>query len=255
MTMEKKLSQLLNKPIYDCTDLELYDALLQIVQEMAKEKEAEEGKKKIYYISAEFLIGKLLSNNMINLGIYDEVKELLAKNGKDLCRIEELEQEPSLGNGGLGRLAACFLDSIATLGYTGAGIGLNYHLGLFKQEFDEKLQKETKNPWIAEKSWLTKTDITYPVNFKDFTLQARMYEIAVTGYNNRTNKLHLFDVDTVDENIVGEGISFDKTANPSIESSSDSQIIWRMPSFSQNSCASFLSRSGKDNERAVTATQ
>ncbi len=211
MTMEKKLSQLLNKPIYDCTDLELYDALLQIVQEMAKEKEAEEGKKKIYYISAEFLIGKLLSNNMINLGIYDEVKELLAKNGKDLCRIEELEQEPSLGNGGLGRLAACFLDSIATLGYTGAGIGLNYHLGLFKQEFDEKLQKETKNPWIAEKSWLTKTDITYPVNFKDFTLQARMYEIAVTGYNNRTNKLHLFDVDTVDENIVGEGISFDKT--------------------------------------------
>ena len=197
MTMEKKLSQLLNKPIYDCTDLELYDALLQIVQEMAKEKEAEEGKKKIYYISAEFLIGKLLSNNMINLGIYDEVKELLAKNGKDLCRIEELEQEPSLGNGGLGRLAACFLDSIATLGYTGAGIGLNYHLGLFKQEFDEKLQKETKNPWIAEKSWLTKTDITYPVNFKDFTLQARMYEIAVTGYNNRTNKLHLFDVDTV----------------------------------------------------------
>ena len=211
MTMEKKLSQLLNKPIYDCTDLELYDALLQIVQEMAKEKEAEEGKKKIYYISAEFLIGKLLSNNMINLGIYDEVKELLAKNGKDLCRIEELEQEPSLGNGGLGRLAACFLDSIATLGYTGAGIGLNYHLGLFKQEFDEKLQKETKNPWIAEKSWLTKTDVTYPVNFKDFTLQARMYEIAVTGYNNRTNKLHLFDVDTVDENIVGEGISFDKT--------------------------------------------
>ena len=148
---------------------------------------------------------------MINLGIYDEVKELLAKNGKDLCRIEELEQEPSLGNGGLGRLAACFLDSIATLGYTGAGIGLNYHLGLFKQEFDEKLQKETKNPWIAEKSWLTKTDITYPVNFKDFTLQARMYEIAVTGDNNRTNKLHLFDVDTVDENIVGEGISFDKT--------------------------------------------
>lgn len=210
MTMEKKLSQLLNKPIYDCTDLELYDALLQIVQDMAKEKETEESKKKIYYISAEFLIGKLLSNNMINLGIYDEVKELLAKNGKDLCHIEELEQEPSLGNGGLGRLAACFLDSIATLGYTGAGIGLNYHLGLFKQEFDQRLQKETKNPWIAEKSWLTKTDVTYPVKFKDFTLQARMYEIAVTGYHNRTNKLHLFDVDTVDENIVGDGISFDK---------------------------------------------
>ena len=210
MNIEKKLAHHLNKPIYDCTDQELYDALLAIVQEMARDKESEESKKKVYYISAEFLIGKLLSNNMINLGVYDEVKSLFAKNGKDLCRIEELEQEPSLGNGGLGRLAACFLDSIATLGYSGAGIGLNYHLGLFKQEFDQKLQKETKNPWIAEKSWLTKTDVTYPVRFKNFTLQARMYEIAVTGYHNRTNKLHLFDVDTVDENIVGDGISFDK---------------------------------------------
>ena len=210
MKMEERLLKQLMKPISESTDQEIYDALLTIVQEMAKEKEYQEGKKKIYYISAEFLIGKLLSNNMINLGIYSEVKEILAKAGKDICHIEELEQEPSLGNGGLGRLAACFLDSIATLGYTGAGIGLNYHLGLFKQKFENRLQKETKNPWIEEKSWLTKTDICYPVKFKDFTLQARKYEIAVTGYDNRTNKLNLFDVDSVDENIVGDGISFDK---------------------------------------------
>lgn len=210
MKMEERLLKQLMKPISESTDQEIYDALLTIVQELAKEKEYQEGKKKIYYISAEFLIGKLLSNNMINLGIYSEVKEILAKAGKDICHIEELEQEPSLGNGGLGRLAACFLDSIATLGYTGAGIGLNYHLGLFKQKFENRLQKETKNPWIEEKSWLTKTDICYPVKFKDFTLQARKYEIAVTGYDNRTNKLNLFDVDSVDENIVGDGISFDK---------------------------------------------
>lgn len=210
MKMEERLLKQLMKPVSESTDQEIYDALLTIVQEMAKEKEYQEGKKKIYYISAEFLIGKLLSNNMINLGIYSEVKEILAKAGKDICHIEELEQEPSLGNGGLGRLAACFLDSIATLGYTGAGIGLNYHLGLFKQKFENRLQKETKNPWIEEKSWLTKTDICYPVKFKDFTLQARKYEIAVTGYDNRTNKLNLFDVDSVDESIVGDGISFDK---------------------------------------------
>lgn len=210
MKMEERLLKKLMKPISESTDQEIYDALLTIVQEMAKEKEYQEGKKKIYYISAEFLIGKLLSNNMINLGIYSEVKEILAKAGKDICHIEEMEQEPSLGNGGLGRLAACFLDSIATLGYTGAGIGLNYHLGLFKQKFENRLQKETKNPWIEEKSWLTKTDVCYPVKFKDFTLQARKYEIAVTGYDNRTNKLNLFDVDSVDESIVGDGISFDK---------------------------------------------
>lgn len=210
MKMEERLLKQLMKPVSESTDQEIYDALLTIVQEMAKEKEYQEGKKKIYYISAEFLIGKLLSNNMINLGIYSEVKEILTKAGKDICHIEELEQEPSLGNGGLGRLAACFLDSIATLGYTGAGIGLNYHLGLFKQKFENRLQKETKNPWIEEKSWLTKTDICYPVKFKDFTLQARKYEIAVTGYDNRTNKLNLFDVDSVDESIVGDGISFDK---------------------------------------------
>ena len=210
MKIEERLLNQLQKPLCECSNQEIYDALLTMVQDMAKEKEYKEGKKKIYYISAEFLIGKLLSNNLINLGIYSEVKEILKKAGKDICQIEELEQEPSLGNGGLGRLASCFLDSIATLGYTGAGIGLNYHLGLFKQKFENRLQKETKNPWIEEKSWLTKTDVCYPVTFKDFTLQARKYEIAVTGYDNRTNKLNLFDVDSVDESIVGDGISFDK---------------------------------------------
>lgn len=210
MNMEKKLLEQLGKSIKECSNQELYNALLVLVQEMAQKKAVNEGKKKIYYVSAEFLIGKLLSNNLINLGIYQEVKELLAENGKDLCQIEELEAEPSLGNGGLGRLAACFLDSIATLGYNGAGIGLNYHLGLFEQKFENHLQKEVKNPWIQEKSWLKKTDITYPVRFKDLTLQSRLYEIAVTGYENRTIWLQLFDVDSVDESMVKEGIHFDK---------------------------------------------
>ena len=166
--------------------------------------------KKVYYISAEFLIGKLLSNNLINLGIYADVKKVLADNGISLAEIEEIEAEPSLGNGGLGRLAACFLDSIASLGLNGSGIGLNYHLGLFKQVFENNKQKETANPWIEENTFLRKTDVSYPVKFKDFTVQSRMYEIDVTGYDNRTNKLELFDLDTVDDSIVGDGIDFDK---------------------------------------------
>ncbi len=178
---------------------------------MAKDKGSNEGKKKLYYISAEFLIGKLLSNNMINLGIYDTVKKLLEENGKSLSAVEEVEPEPSLGNGGLGRLAACFLDSIATLGLNGDGVGLNYHFGLFKQLFKDNKQAEEPNPWIENTSWLTKTDVTYKVPYKNFTLTSRMYDIEVTGYNNRTNKLHLFDVETVDESIVEDGISFDKT--------------------------------------------
>ena len=210
MNMQELLQNKLGKRIADATNEEIYFALLSIVQELAKEKEAPKKKKKIYYISAEFLIGKLLSNNMINLGIYQEVRELLAENGKDICEIEEVEPEPSLGNGGLGRLAACFLDSIATLGLSGDGIGLNYHLGLFKQEFEKELQKETPNPWIEEKSWLVKTEVTYPVAFRGVTLHSRMYDIEVTGYNNQTNKLHLFDVDSVDESIVEDGITFDK---------------------------------------------
>ena len=210
MNIQEKLKQVLGKEIAQASNEEIYHALLSIVQEMASEKERTDSKKKLYYISAEFLIGKLLSNNMINLGIYKEVKEILEANGKDIAQIEEAEPEPSLGNGGLGRLAACFLDSIATLGLAGDGIGLNYHLGLFKQEFENHLQKETPNPWIEKQSWLKKTDVTYPVEFKGLKVNARMYDIEVTGYNNKTNKLHLFDLDSVDESIVEEGIDFDK---------------------------------------------
>ncbi len=210
MNIQEKLEAYLGKPVAQASNKEIYDGLLTIVQEMAAEKERTDSKKKLYYISAEFLIGKLLSNNMINLGIYQEVKEMLEKNGKDICEIEEVEPEPSLGNGGLGRLAACFLDSIATLGLAGDGIGLNYHLGLFKQEFENHLQKETPNPWIEEKSWLKKTDTVYPVQFKGLNVNARMYDIEVTGYNNKTNKLHLFDIDSVDESIVEDGIDFNK---------------------------------------------
>ncbi len=210
MNIQEKLQKYLGKSVADASNEEIYHALMTIVQEMAAEKERTDSKKKLYYISAEFLIGKLLSNNMINLGIYKEVKEILAQNGKDLTEIEEVEPEPSLGNGGLGRLAACFLDSIATLGLAGDGIGLNYHLGLFKQVFEDRLQKETPNPWIEEYSWLKKTDVTYPVDFKGLRVNARMYDIEVTGYNNKTNKLHLFDLDSVDETIVKDGIDFDK---------------------------------------------
>ena len=210
MNIQETLQQKLGKEIAQASNEEIYGALLGMVQEMAGEKERTDSKKKLYYISAEFLIGKLLSNNMINLGIFNEVKDVLAQNGKNIAEIEEVEPEPSLGNGGLGRLAACFLDSIATLGLAGDGVGLNYHLGLFKQEFKNNLQRETPNPWIEEKSWLKKTDVVYPVSFKGLNVNARMYDIEVTGYNNKTNKLHLFDIDSVDETIVEDGIAFNK---------------------------------------------
>ena len=210
MNIQETLQQKLGKEIAQASNEEIYGALLSMVQEMAGEKERTDSKKKLYYISAEFLIGKLLSNNMINLGIFNEVKDVLAQNGKNIAEIEEVEPEPSLGNGGLGRLAACFLDSIATLGLAGDGVGLNYHLGLFKQEFKNNLQRETPNPWIEEKSWLKKTDVVYPVSFKGLNVNARMYDIEVTGYNNKTNKLHLFDIDSVDETIVEDGITFNK---------------------------------------------
>ena len=210
MNIQETLQQKLGKEIAQASNEEIYGALLSMVQEMAGEKERTDSKKKLYYISAEFLIGKLLSNNMINLGIFNEVKDVLAQNGKNIAEIEEVEPEPSLGNGGLGRLAACFLDSIATLGLAGDGVGLNYHLGLFKQEFKNNLQRETPNPWIEEKSWLKKTDVVYPVSFKGLNINARMYDIEVTGYNNKTNKLHLFDIDSVDETIVEDGIAFNK---------------------------------------------
>ena len=209
--LETALCTACPKAIADCTDKELYTALLAISQQAAAKKEENAGRKKLYYISAEFLIGKLLSNNLINLGLYDDVKAILEENGKSLAAVEEAEPEPSLGNGGLGRLAACFLDSIATLGLNGDGIGLNYHFGLFKQLFKDNKQEEAPNPWIENTSWLTKTDVTYQVPYKNFTLTSRMYDIAITGYHGRTNHLHLFDVESVDESIVEDGISFDKT--------------------------------------------
>ena len=190
---------------------EIYYALLEFTKDVMQKRGRIEGKKKIYYISAEFLIGKLLSNNLINLGLYDQVAEALAKNGKSMAEIEEIEPEPSLGNGGLGRLAACFLDSIATLGLAGDGIGLNYHLGLFKQEFENNLQKEVKNPWIEKQSWLRRTGKGYTVIFGDLRVQSVMYEIDVTGYDNKCNTLKLFDIESIDEGMVNEGsISFDK---------------------------------------------
>ena len=199
-----------DKSISECTNEELYYALLTLTKKMASGKQHGNSKKKLYYISAEFLIGKLLSNNLINLGIYDEVKEELAQNGKNICEIEEFEKEPSLGNGGLGRLAACFIDSIATLGLNGDGVGLNYHFGLFRQVFENNMQTTVPDPWLTEKSWLTKTDVTYDIKFKGMTVKSRMYDIDVIGYNNTSNKLHLFDVESVDESIVEDGINFNK---------------------------------------------
>lgn len=210
MNLSEIIKSEYNKSISECTNEDIYNALLTLVKTMAEGKQHKNSKKKLYYISAEFLIGKLLSNNLINLGIYDDIKEELAKNGKDLCEIEEFEKEPSLGNGGLGRLAACFLDSIATLGLNGDGVGLNYHFGLFRQVFKNNAQTTIPDPWLTEKSWLTKTDVTYTVKFRDMNVTSRMYDIDVTGYDNTTNKLHLFDIESVDENIVKDGINFNK---------------------------------------------
>ena len=212
--MQTKLTNILqaqfNKTIEDCTNEELYTGLLTLVKELSNDKKPTSTPRKLYYISAEFLIGKLLSNNLINLGIYDEIKTLLADNGKNLSDIEEIELEPSLGNGGLGRLAACFLDSIATLNLSGDGVGLNYHFGLFKQKFENHLQKEEKNPWITDKSWLNDTNIGFNVEFNGFTVHSKLYDIDVLGYQKGLNKLHLFDIDTIDETIVNDGISFDQ---------------------------------------------
>ena len=210
MKLSQFMTETYHKSLSECTKEEIYCGLLAMVKTMAKNKTHSEAKKKLYYISAEFLVGKLLSNNLINLGIYDDIKNELAENGIELCEIEELEQEPSLGNGGLGRLAACFLDSIATLGLNGDGVGLNYHFGLFRQVFDHNLQTAIPDPWLTKESWLTKTDVTYKVSFQGMEVTSRMYDLDVTGYNNTTNKLHLFDLETVDETLVGEGIHFDK---------------------------------------------
>ena len=199
------------KDLHLCSNEECFHALMKLVAQKGRDRIVKDNGRKVYYISAEFLIGKLLSNNLINLGIYDEVKEELTQAGKNLSDIEELEVEPSLGNGGLGRLAACFLDSIANLGLNGDGIGLNYHLGLFKQVLENGKQKEVPNPWIGKDSWLVPTDVAYTINFGEISVVSRMYDINVYG-EKRTNKLHLFDVETVDESIVkGDSIDFDKS--------------------------------------------
>lgn len=208
--LETMIQNMFHKDCAACTDQEVYEALLTYTKEQLAAKGYHDGKKKIYYISAEFLIGKLLSNNLINLGIYDEVAEFLKKNGKSLAEIESVEPEPSLGNGGLGRLAACFLDSIATLGLPGEGIGLNYHLGLFKQVFEDNLQHEVPNPWITPDSWLTATNVTYMVPFRVFSLKSTMYSIDVAGYENKAIHLNLFDIDLADESMVHDGITFNK---------------------------------------------
>ena len=209
--LEIKVKDTFGTDLSHVSNEQIYVALLEMVKEEAAKKISTDGKKKLYYISAEFLIGKLLSNNLINLGMYDEVEACLQKYGKTMAEIETIEPEPSLGNGGLGRLAACFLDSIATLGLNGDGVGLNYHFGLFKQVFENNLQTETPNPWIENKNWLTKTEKTYDIEFGGMTLTSCMYDIDVVGYMGRTTKLHLFDLETVDESLVRTGIDFDKT--------------------------------------------
>ena len=198
------------KSIAECSNEEIYYSLLMLTKRLLNVTERNTGEKKVYYISAEFLIGKLLSNNLINLRIYDRVKEILEKNGKSLAAVEEVEPEPSLGNGGLGRLAACFIDSIATLGLPGEGIGLNYHYGLFRQVFRDNLQVAEKDPWIQKESWEDATDVSFDVYFGKRKVTSRLYDIDVVGYDNGVNKLRLFDVETVDDSLVKEGITFDQ---------------------------------------------
>ena len=211
MNMTAAMETRTNKPLTACTDQEIYLALLDIVREQSTARVRPVTGRKLYYISAEFLIGKLLSNNLINLGLYDDTRAALAAAGKNLSDIEEVEPEPSLGNGGLGRLAACFLDSLATLNLPGDGVGLRYHFGLFHQSFKDGVQNELPDPWLTAHSWAKKTDTVYPVELAGKTYSARLYKLAVTGYEGRTNTLNLFDLDTIDESIVHDGITFDKT--------------------------------------------
>lgn len=210
ISIEQQLKVILSKSLDEASKEEIYIALLNFTKKQLQQMKRNSGDRKLYYISAEFLVGKLLSNNLINLGIFEEVRDVLKNHGHNLTEIEEMEMEPSLGNGGLGRLAACFLDSIATLGLHGDGVGLNYHEGLFMQKFKDNKQREEKNPWITDESWLTRTDVSFEVPFKDFTLKSTMYDIDVPGYNSGCNKLHLFDLDSVDESIIHDGIQFDK---------------------------------------------
>ena len=212
LQLEEKMQKRYGKSLKNGTKEEVYYAVLEVTKDLASVMDENDGEKKVYYISAEFLIGKLLSNNLINLGIYEKINGILEKNGHTMAELEEVEPEPSLGNGGLGRLAACFMDSIATLGLPGEGIGLNYHFGLFKQVFKNHLQTAEKNDWIENRSWLRKTDVTFDVSFGDKKVTSRLYDIDVVGYNSGINKLHLFDLESVDESLVKKGIDFDKEA-------------------------------------------
>ena len=209
-SMKATLTDLCQKEISTATDAELYTALLKLVHEKSQQHVKSVSGRKLYYISAEFLIGKLLSNNLINLGLYDDVRDTLAEAGKALADIEEQEPEPSLGNGGLGRLAACFLDSLATLNLPGDGVGLRYHCGLFHQNFKNNVQNETPDFWLTDQCAAKATDTVFPVSLAGKTYSARLYKLPVTGYEGRTNTLNLFDLDTVDESVIGDGISFDK---------------------------------------------
>ena len=209
-SMKATLTDLCQKEISTATDAELYTALLKLVHEKSQQHVKSVSGRKLYYISAEFLIGKLLSNNLINLGLYDDVRDTLAEAGKTLADIEEQEPEPSLGNGGLGRLAACFLDSLATLNLPGDGVGLRYHCGLFHQNFKNNVQNETPDFWLTDQCAAKATDTVFPVSLAGKTYSARLYKLPVTGYEGRTNTLNLFDLDTVDESVIGDGISFDK---------------------------------------------
>jgi len=205
-SMKATLTDLCQKEISTATDAELYTALLKLVHEKSQQHVKSVSGRKLYYISAEFLIGKLLSNNLINLGLYDDVRDTLAEAGKALADIEEQEPEPSLGNGGLGRLAACFLDSLATLNLPGDGVGLRYHCGLFRQNFKNNVQNETPDFWLTDQCAAKATDTVFPVSLAGKTYSARLYKLPVTGYEGRTNTLNLFDLDTVDESVIGDGI-------------------------------------------------
>ena len=205
LNLNERAQAQFNQPLSELSHAEIYKILLDLVQEKTTAMPQNEGKRKLYYISAEFLIGKLLSNNLLNLGLYDEVAKELAENGTSLAEVEEAESEPSLGNGGLGRLAACFLDSIATLGLNGDGVGLNYHFGLFRQYFEDNKQSYKPDEWLDHPTWLSKSDISYKVPYGKFTLQSTLYEIDVPGYNQpNVNKLRLFDLDTVNPEIIEE---------------------------------------------------
>jgi starch phosphorylase len=210
MELEKELASYLKQPIKDSSDKDLYEGILNLVKDRSSRLPKIDGEKKLYYISAEFLIGRQLGKNLINLGIYNELKDVLSSNGKNIEEVEEIENEPSLGNGGLGRLAACFMDSIATLDMCGDGIGLNYHFGLFRQEFKDNKQFEVPDEWLDGKNMLKDTDVSFPVELAGKTYHSHMYDIDIIGYKGNRNTLHLFDLDSVDPSIITDSINFDK---------------------------------------------